>query len=87
MEKEIFDHEETARNPLKSEKLERILMSFVLCNNLRKKMTENEDFLYEGSSPDEIALGNFAREMEFVIESRNEKKITIENHKSGFENF
>lgn len=59
------------------------MMSFVLCNNLRKTTTENDDFLYEGSSPDEIALGNFARKMHFTIESRNEKRITIRDFKSG----
>lgn len=70
-------------NSESSEKLERFMMSFVLCNNLRKKETENDDFLYEGSSPDEIALGDFAREMNFSIESRHEKQITIRDAKSG----
>lgn len=56
-------------------------MSFVLCNNLRKKETEDGDFLYEGSSPDEIALGDFAREMNFEINQRNEKQISIKNYK------
>ena len=65
-----------------AETLNEILMSFVLCNNLRKKETEGGDFLYEGSSPDEIALGDFAREMHFVIDSRNEKQFVVSNYKS-----
>jgi magnesium-transporting ATPase (P-type) len=82
MNKEKFDQAEITGNLDYSEKLEPILMSFILCNNLRKKSTEDGDFLYEGSSPDEIALGNFAREMKFTIDSRNEKCISIINHKS-----
>ena len=64
--------------------LENVLLGFVLCNNLRKKEIENsEEFVYEGSSPDEIALGDFAKKMFFEIEERNAVKFKIKNHKGN----
>ena len=66
-----------------SKELEDILMSFVICNNLRIKGLEDGDFIYEGSSPDEIALGDFAKEMNFIISERNEKRFTIKNYLSN----
>jgi len=83
MNKKTYDQALISGDMEYSSLLEPILMSFALCNNLRKKETEGGDFLYEGSSPDEIALGDFAREMNFYIESRNEKNISIINHKSN----
>ena len=85
MNKQTYDQSKISGDLEYSQILEPILMSFALCNNLRKKETEDGDFLYEGSSPDEIALGDFAREMNFVIDSRNEKNVSIINHKSKFE--
>ena len=82
MNKETFNQIDISGKKEYSEKLETLMMSFVLCNNLRKKETDDGDFLYEGSSPDEIALGDFAREMHFHIHSRNEKQISIVNYQS-----
>lgn len=56
----------------------------MLCNNLRKKFVGDEgEFIYEGSSPDEIALGNFAKEMFFEIKERNEIEFKIKNSKGN----
>jgi phospholipid-translocating ATPase len=82
MNKQTYDQAKISGDLEYSQILEPILMSFALCNNLRKKETEDGGFLYEGSSPDEIALGDFAREMNFYIDSRNEKNVSIINHKS-----
>ena len=67
-----------------SSELENILLGFVLCNNLRKKKIENsEEFVYEGSSPDEIALGDFAKQMFFEIEERDEVQFKIKDYKGN----
>lgn len=55
------------------------MLAFVLCNELRRRELKHDDFVYEGNSPDEITLANFASQFELVFEFKTDKAITVRN--------
>lgn len=75
-----YRHSSISGDKVYSGKLEEIMRSFVICNNLRRRENKSGEFFYEGSSPDEIALGDFAKEMFFELIERDEKNLKIQDH-------
>lgn len=86
MDDGILNQEQIEEELESSDKLRQLMTGFVLCNGLRKRELEEDKFVYEGNSPDEITLANFARKLNFVIESKTEKMVSVINPK-GFSPF
>ena len=61
-------------------------LCFMLCNNVSPVIDNNERIL-QASSPDEIALVNFAEEMGYYLLDRKVNKITIKTPGDFEENF
>lgn len=62
------------------------MQALLLCNNVSPSWNQNERTL-QASSPDEIALVNFAETLGFRIESRRTNQITISSPSGKLENY
>lgn len=51
---------------------------------MRIRLNKSGETFYEGSSPDEIALGDFAKEMFFELIERDEKNLKIRDYLGKF---
>jgi len=75
-------------NALFSKKAKFFILSLALCHTcLPKQLSEEdeEDIEYQASSPDELALVVAARDMGFVVFSKNHKNLTIRTYPNGLD--
>ncbi|KAH3674586.1 hypothetical protein WICMUC_003132 [Wickerhamomyces mucosus] len=84
---DLLEYIQQNPNSLFSKRATFFILSLALCHTCLPKTIdgETEDIEYQSSSPDELALVLAARDMGFVVFSKNLKELTIRTYPNGFD--
>ena len=78
---------EVVRIDTSNESVYKCLLAMVLCNNVLPVKEKNGKVTFQSSSPDEISLIEFAKKLDFIMKSRNDKEIEIQTSKGDLITF